>query len=80
MELSDREKLRLGILVKGGKLGDVPTGPFLEHFDPFEIAIALEQEATRAELIYDNPKVDLRMDASDARELARILKSLPRSG
>lgn len=59
-------------------IADFPTGPLLDSFDPIRLAEALEQQATRAMLAFDVPKVDMRMDAEDALQLAAWLRQAPR--
>jgi hypothetical protein len=54
-----------------------PDGPLLDRFDPLTLAEALEREATRALIAFDTPKVDLRMDAQDALDLAAWLRQAP---
>jgi len=73
MLVTDRERERLVRAMREG-LPPIPDGPFIETFDMAALADALEQEATRATLLYDIPKVDLRMDAADAIQLARLLR------
>lgn len=73
MELTDKERTRVVEAFKKG-LPDFPDGPIIETFDMRALADALEQQATRAKILYDFPKVDLRMDADDAIKLARLLR------
>ena len=76
MDLVDRERDRVSNLARLDKIGEFPDGPTLSIFDPLALAELLEQQATRAKLLYDVPKVDLRMDASDALKLVQVLRSL----
>jgi hypothetical protein len=65
------------VIAARGGLGAFPDGPLVEVFDPIVIAEALEQQATRAMLVFEDPKVDLRMDAEDAIKLAAWLRQAP---
>jgi len=72
MEVTEREKSKVIKAMRDNN--QAPRGPFIENFDARALADALESEATRARLLFDNPKVDLRMDADDAVLLARLLR------
>lgn len=76
MELTQRERDRIGDLVRTGKVNPMPDGPVVEDFDPFRIAEAIEQQAARASLLFDVPFVDLRMDVQNALKLAQFLKGI----
>jgi CheY-like chemotaxis protein len=65
-------------LARGEQFPDFPDGPVIEQFDPLALAEALEQQATRAKIVFDVPKVDMRMGADDALALARWLRQAPR--
>lgn len=75
--LTERERERVADLVQRRQIGPLPDGPMLQAFDPWALADALEQQAQRATLLYDVPKVDVRMDAADALALARCLRQMP---
>jgi len=72
MEVTERERAKVIRAMRDGV--QAPRGPFIEDFDARALADALESEATRSKLLFDNPKVDLRMDADDAVLLARLLR------
>jgi hypothetical protein len=72
--MNDNERQRIGELASSGLLRKCPDGPVLDRFEPLLVAEALEQQALRAKLMFDHPKVDLRMDADDALLLAAFLR------
>jgi hypothetical protein len=80
MAITDAERRRVERLIESKQIGPMPEGPLLERFDPIALADALEQQATRALLVFDVPKVDLRMDAADALALAAWLRQAPGRG
>jgi CheY-like chemotaxis protein len=80
MAIPDRERARVEHLLEAKQIGLMPEGPRLERFNPLELAEALEQQATRARLLYDVPKIDMRMDVEDALALAAWLRQAPGPG
>lgn len=74
MPITDDERARVEDLLATKQIRRFPDGPRLEGFDPLRLAEALEQQATRAKIVFDVPKVDLRMDADDAICLAAFLR------
>lgn len=72
--MNEDERGRVSELERTGQIKPFPSGPVIETFDPLRVAEALEQQATRAKLMFDYPKVDLRMDADDAIALAAFLR------
>ena len=80
MAITDDERDRVSELLACGEVRRFPAGPVLEAFDPIRLAEALEQQAYRAKVAYDVPKVDLRMDADDALRLAAWLRQAPGRG
>ena len=80
MAITDRERARVVRLIQSKQADDLPEGPFLTGFDPLAVAEGLEVEAHRAMLLFDVPKVDLRMDAGDALSLAAWLRQAPGRG
>jgi CheY-like chemotaxis protein len=75
--MTEEERERVARLVRTNQIGPMPDGPMIEHFDPSLLAEAIEQQAARALLLFDVPKVDLHMDAADALRLARWLRQAP---
>jgi CheY-like chemotaxis protein len=78
--MTAEERARVEVLVAGHRIGPMPEGPRIESFDPLQLAEAIEREATRAMIAFDVPKVDLRMDATDALALAKWLRQAPGQG
>ena len=56
MEVTERERAKVIRAMRDGV--QAPRGPFIEDFDARALADALESEATRSKLLFDNPKVD----------------------
>lgn len=70
-QLDDRERIRIGkAAVQRLQFPECTT---VDKFNPFEVANAIEYEASRVAHL-PIPKVTLSMDLDDARALCRILR------
>lgn len=68
-QTAEHHRAALADRLRRGPLPDAPTGPVVEVFAPYELAMVLEQAAHQG-----HPKVRLDMTAEDAAKLAQYLR------
>jgi hypothetical protein len=72
MELSNEERERVAKAVKDGV--EAPDGPLLDHYNPLELAQAIEHELVRA-VMHGQKKIQIRLDFADAARLVNTLRN-----
>lgn len=71
--MSVKELLQAQLRRNGGALPPAPDGPYLEAFNAFDLAQAIEHEINRAQS-QGNQKIRIDLTFDDAQKLASTLR------